>query len=59
MTRKAAAFLGVGDRLGTLEKGKWASFIAWGGDPFDIASRPLSVYAEGRPVFEEGLAARG
>ena len=59
VTRKAAAFLGVGDRLGTLEKGKWASFIAWSGDPFDIASRPLSVYAEGRPVFEEGPGARG
>ena len=53
VTRKAAAFLGVDDRLGTLETGKRASFIAWNGDPFDLASRPLAVYAEGQRVFED------
>ncbi len=53
LTRKAAVFLGIDDRLGTLARGKWASFTCWSGDPFDIASRPLAVYAEGRPVFQE------
>lgn len=53
LTRKAAAFLGLDDRLGTLDRGKWASFICWSGDPFDLASRPLAVYAEGQPVFQE------
>ena len=53
LTRKAATFLGVDDRLGTLEKGKWASFVCWNGDPFDLAHYPLAVYAEGQPVFKE------
>ena len=52
LTRKAATFLGVDDRLGTLEKGKWASFVCWNGDPFDLAHYPLAVYAEGQPVFK-------
>lgn len=54
VTRKPAEFLGVADRLGTLAKGKWASFIAWSADPFDIASRPLAIYGEGRELLTEG-----
>jgi imidazolonepropionase-like amidohydrolase len=48
VTRKNAEILGIDDRLGTLEPGKWASFICWNGDPFDLASYPTAVYAEGR-----------
>ncbi len=51
ITRKSADFLGIGDRLGTLEKGKWASFVCWSGDPFDIASYPVAVYMEGRQLL--------
>ena len=47
ISRKNARILGIDDRLGTLEKGKWASFICWSGDPFDLASYPVSVYGEG------------
>jgi len=53
VTRKNAALLGIADRVGTLEKGKWASFVCWTGDPFDIASRPTAVYAEGQAAFRE------
>ncbi len=47
ITRKPAEFLGIGDRLGTLAKGEWASFVCWSGDPFDIASYTVAVYMEG------------
>lgn len=53
VTRMASAFLGVDDRPGTLEKGNWASIISWSSDPFDPASHPLAVDAEGQPEFEE------
>ncbi len=48
-----ARILGIDDRLGTLQKGKWASFIAWSGDPFDLSSYPVAVYGEGEPLFSE------
>jgi imidazolonepropionase-like amidohydrolase len=50
---KNARILGIDDRLGTLEKGKWASFICWNGDPFDLASYPAAVYGEGALLFSE------
>ena len=51
ITSENADIAGVSDILGTLSKGKWASFICWNGDPFDLASYPEKVYAEGREVF--------
>lgn len=48
VTRKNAEVLGVQDRLGTLEPGKWASFVCWSGDPFHLASYPSAVYGEGK-----------
>ncbi|UCF91492.1 MAG: amidohydrolase family protein [Desulfobacterales bacterium] len=55
ISRKNAQILGIDDRLGTLESGKWASFIGWNGDPFDLASYPVAVYAEGSVVFADGV----
>jgi hypothetical protein len=34
-----------------LEKGKWASFVGWQGDPFFMESFPAAVYGEGRLLF--------
>jgi len=51
VTRINAALLGMDDRLGTLDRGKWASFVCWNGDPFDLACHPVAVYAEGIRVF--------
>ncbi len=53
VTRKNAQILGIDKILGTLEKGKWASFTCWSNDPFDITSYPLAVYGEGELLFEE------
>lgn len=50
---KNARILGIDDRLGTLEKGKWASFICWSGDPFDLANYPAAVYGEGELLFSD------
>ncbi len=51
VTRQNAAILGIDDRLGTLQRGKWASFTCWRGDPFDMASYPQAVYGEGRLLY--------
>lgn len=52
VSRKNAEILGVSDRLGTLAKNKWASFICWNGDPFDVTHYPVAVYGEGECLFE-------
>jgi imidazolonepropionase-like amidohydrolase len=51
VSRKNAEILGIQNNLGTLEQGKWASFICWNGDPFYLASYPESVYGEGQLCF--------
>jgi len=48
VSRRNAEILGINRMLGTLEKGKWASFVCWNGDPFDLTSYPTAVYGEGR-----------
>jgi imidazolonepropionase-like amidohydrolase len=53
ISRRNAEILGVHGFLGTLEKGKWASFVCWNGDPFDLGSWPVRVFAEGRIVHDE------
>jgi len=55
VTRQNAGVLGIEPQLGTLEKGKWASFICWYGDPFDLANYPVAVYGEGDLLYEEQL----
>jgi imidazolonepropionase-like amidohydrolase len=53
VSRKNAEILGVEKMLGTLQKGKWASFACWNGDPFDITSYPTAVYGEGELLFAD------
>ena len=48
ITRTNAEILGIDRFLGTLDRGKWASFLCWNGDPFDLASHPVAVYGEGQ-----------
>lgn len=57
VSRKNAELLEVDDRLGTLQRGKWASFAGWNGDPFDVTSYPAAVFAEGKVTFSEDGAA--
>ena len=53
ITRKNAQILGIDDVLGTLESGKWASFVGWNGDPFSLESYPVAAYGEGTKVFQD------
>ena len=53
ITRRNAEILGIHGFLGTLEKGKWASFACWNGDPFDLGSWPVRVFGEGKMLHDE------
>jgi imidazolonepropionase-like amidohydrolase len=53
LSRKNAELIGIDKMLGTLEKGKWASFVCWNGDPFEMTSYPVAVYGEGKVLFSE------
>ena len=46
-----ARLLGLDDRLGSLEAAKWASFVGWNGDPFDLANKPVAAYGEGERIY--------
>jgi len=52
LTKSNAEILGIDKFLGTLDKGKWASFVCWNGDPFELSSHPVANYAEGKLVFK-------
>ncbi len=51
VTRRNAEMLGVADRLGTLEPGRWASLVCWDGDPFALEHKPMLALGEGRVVY--------
>jgi imidazolonepropionase-like amidohydrolase len=53
VTRQNAEILGISNALGSLENGKWASFVCWNGDPFDVTSYPAAVYGESRLLFSD------
>lgn len=53
ITRKNAVILGIDDNLGTLEEGKWASFVCWNGDPFHLTAYPVLCVGEGEEIFAE------
>lgn len=52
LTSEPAQILGI-DNLGTLSKGKLASFSVWNNDPFQLDSHPVTVFAEGKEVYSE------
>ena len=53
ISRCNARLIGIDDKIGTLEKGKWASFVCWNGDPFDLTRYPVAVYGEGQLLYSE------
>jgi imidazolonepropionase-like amidohydrolase len=53
VSRKNAELIGIDKMLGTLDKGKWASFVCWNGDPFDQTCYPQAVYGEGQLLFAD------
>jgi imidazolonepropionase-like amidohydrolase len=50
ITLSAAELLGVGDRLGSIEKGKDATLIVTTGDPLEMATQVELAYIDGRRI---------
>ena len=50
LTINAATMAGVGDRLGSIEKGKVANLVVTDGNLFDEKTKVTRVFVEGRPV---------
>jgi imidazolonepropionase-like amidohydrolase len=47
ITSNAARAIGVGDRAGSLEKGRMADVVVWNRDPFSVYARAEQVYVDG------------
>jgi imidazolonepropionase-like amidohydrolase len=52
LTINAAQMLDLGDRVGTLEKGKDADFILLSGPPFSVYTKVLETWIDGKKVFD-------
>lgn len=50
VTLAPAQIFGVGDRLGSLERGKIGDVVVWDGDPFEVTSSPDAVIIAGEPT---------
>jgi imidazolonepropionase-like amidohydrolase len=54
ITINPAATMGLESRIGSLELGKDADLVVFDGDPFDVATKTLAVFIDGRVVYEAG-----
>ena len=52
ITQNAARSLGIEDETGTLEEGKAADVVLWGGDPFSVYTRAERVWIDGALVYD-------
>ena len=52
ITSNVAMSLGVADVVGTLEAGKMADVVMWGGDPFSVYTRAEHVYIDGALIYD-------
>lgn len=52
LTLNAADMLDLGNRVGSLEKGKDADFIILSGPPFSVYTKVLETWIEGQKVFD-------
>jgi imidazolonepropionase-like amidohydrolase len=50
ITLNAAQIWGVGDRLGSIEEGKWADLVITDGDPLETKTQVKQVFVKGKPV---------
>ena len=53
ITQSAADFLGVGDRLGSLEKGKDATLFIADGNPLELTTKLERAWIQGRETTLE------
>ncbi|EGQ20678.1 amidohydrolase, partial [Sporosarcina newyorkensis 2681] len=51
ITYNSAVYMGVEDRVGSLEKGKDADLVIWNGDIFDLRSDVTHTMIDGKFVF--------
>jgi imidazolonepropionase-like amidohydrolase len=47
ITSKPAAAIGMDGEIGSLRPGRRADVVIWDGDPFELASAPVSVFIDG------------
>jgi imidazolonepropionase-like amidohydrolase len=50
ITKNAADIWGVGDRIGTIEEGKWADLLVTDGDPLESKTQVRLLFIKGKPV---------
>ena len=58
ITAWPAKMLGLADRLGSIEAGKYAHLVVFNGDPFDFQSTVEMVFIDGIPAYERGKDVR-
>lgn len=52
ITLTPAELFGVSDRAGSLQAGRDANVVVWGGDPFEFATRPEHVFVRGKEYHD-------
>jgi len=52
LTMANAMILDLGDRVGSLEKGKDADLVVLSGDPLSVYTHVLETWVEGKKVFD-------
>lgn len=50
ITRGPAEIIGVGDRLGSIESGRSATFFLCEGDPLEVVNQPMRAWIDGREI---------
>jgi imidazolonepropionase-like amidohydrolase len=50
VTINAAEIWGVGDRIGSIDEGKWADLVITDGDPLEARTQIKQLFIKGRPV---------
>jgi len=50
VTINAAEIWGVGDKIGSIEKGKWADLMITNGDPLETPTQIKHLYIKGQEI---------
>ena len=53
VTELPAKILGIDEKVGTLRKGKHASFVILDGDPFDASTNVSAIYIDGKRYYKK------